>query len=193
MTLDGEALSLKEYTIAVDVFGRPDSFDTRLASIVRVEAARLRKKLELYYRTAGIHDRLVIELPRNSYVPVLSIRDHSQRAERPERPLIGIVDSRQDCALPQRMVSKLSQLCRLVPLCEEVLAASNEVYDLVVVCVDDNRDYSWLFRGFSKSRGVMFVSDLLCFDSLLLYAESMRQKTEERSIPQTPNWTAQAG
>src|SRR5689334_18318130 len=42
-TLDGQSERLKEYSIAVDVFGRPEGFDPRLDSIVRTQASRLRK------------------------------------------------------------------------------------------------------------------------------------------------------
>ena len=45
-TLAGRAKTLKEYTIALEVFERDDSFDPQTSSIVRVEASRLRGKLE---------------------------------------------------------------------------------------------------------------------------------------------------
>ncbi|HEY3516370.1 MAG TPA: adenylate cyclase, partial [Gammaproteobacteria bacterium] len=44
-TLAGEGERLKEYVIGVEVFDRDASYDPRLDSIVRVEAARLRAKL----------------------------------------------------------------------------------------------------------------------------------------------------
>jgi hypothetical protein len=44
-TLAGEGERLKEYVIGVEVFDRDASYDPRLDSIVRVEAARLRSKL----------------------------------------------------------------------------------------------------------------------------------------------------
>src|SRR3974377_1399410 len=45
-TLAGQENKLKEYLLGVEVFGRLDSFDPRIDSIVRVEARRLRFKLE---------------------------------------------------------------------------------------------------------------------------------------------------
>ena len=47
--LAGRGDALKEYTIALDVFDRDESFDPQTNSIVRVEASRLRGKLREYY------------------------------------------------------------------------------------------------------------------------------------------------
>ncbi len=48
--LAGEGDQLKEYVVGVAVFGRTDDYDPRLDSIVRVEARRLRTKLDEYLR-----------------------------------------------------------------------------------------------------------------------------------------------
>ena len=45
--LAGDGDQIKEYAIGVDVFGRNGDYDPRLDSIVRVEARRLRTKVEL--------------------------------------------------------------------------------------------------------------------------------------------------
>jgi TolB-like protein len=71
-TLAGQGDQLKEYVLGVEVFDRPPSYDPRLDSIVRVEARRLRTKLEEYYRGPGASNPLVISIPRGSYVPVFS-------------------------------------------------------------------------------------------------------------------------
>jgi adenylate cyclase len=60
---------LKEYTIAVEVLGRDASFDPKINPAVRVEASRLRQRLERYYLTAGREDPVLIELPRGTYTP----------------------------------------------------------------------------------------------------------------------------
>lgn len=67
--LAGRADRLKEYTLAVDVFGRGPSFDSKTNPAVRVEASRLRRRLEHYYLTLGREDPVLIELPRGGYVP----------------------------------------------------------------------------------------------------------------------------
>lgn len=48
-TLNGKGGSLKAYSIAVDVFGLGENFDSRLNPLVRTEAGRLRGKLDHYY------------------------------------------------------------------------------------------------------------------------------------------------
>ena len=72
-TLAGRAGALKEYTIALEVFERGDSFDPQTSSIVRVEANRLRIKLEKYNATEGRDDPLRIALPQGSYKPTFQM------------------------------------------------------------------------------------------------------------------------
>src|ERR1700691_4195954 len=67
--LDGKDHELKESVIAVEVFGRSPSFDSRLDPVVRTEAIRLRARLSDYYLKEGKADTLVIELPKGGYVP----------------------------------------------------------------------------------------------------------------------------
>ncbi|MDQ3439201.1 MAG: hypothetical protein M3478_02485, partial [Planctomycetota bacterium] len=76
-TLAGEADQLKEYVVGTEVFDRGDAYDPRLDSIVRVEARRLRAKLEDYYQGPGKDDPLVITVPRGSYVPAFALRPDS--------------------------------------------------------------------------------------------------------------------
>lgn len=66
---------LKEYAIALRVFDRKPAFDPRLDPIVRVEARRLRTKLDQYYERAGTDDEIRIELPKGSYAVRYSRRD----------------------------------------------------------------------------------------------------------------------
>jgi serine/threonine-protein kinase len=73
-TLAGRADGLKEYTVATEVCDRPADFDPRVDPVVRVEARRLRARLIDYYRTEGVRDRVVFQLPKGGYVPVVEIR-----------------------------------------------------------------------------------------------------------------------
>ena len=68
-TLAGQENKLKEYLLGVEVFGRLDSFDPRIDSIVRVEARRLRYKLEKYYEHEGPNDPVLILFRKGCYVP----------------------------------------------------------------------------------------------------------------------------
>jgi predicted ATPase len=90
LTIEGHADHLKEFSIGVDVFDRGTSFDPRTETIVRVQARRLREKLEEYYATEGQSDPIVIELPKGHYRPTFRRRPiplvHRSRDvfERPE-------------------------------------------------------------------------------------------------------------
>ena len=72
-TLEGRGDRLKEYTIATEVFGRDESFDPQTNTIVRVEAGRLRRRIERYYLTAGRGDPVRIDLPKGKYVPLFRV------------------------------------------------------------------------------------------------------------------------
>ena len=74
-TLAGDGDQLKEYVLGTEVFDRPDSYDPRIDSIVRVEVRRLRSRLEDYYRGPGADDPVVITVPRGAYVPVFGERE----------------------------------------------------------------------------------------------------------------------
>lgn len=69
-TVEDEGAQLKEYTIATEVFGRNSDYDPRIDSVVRVQAGRLRTKLQEYYSTEGKADPVVIDLPKGHYHPV---------------------------------------------------------------------------------------------------------------------------
>jgi hypothetical protein len=65
--IEQPGVPIKEYQIAVEVFGRPPDFDPRLDSTVRVQTGRLRGKLADYYAGEGLADRILIEVPKGSY------------------------------------------------------------------------------------------------------------------------------
>ncbi len=71
--LAGDAQSLKGYAIGVDVFDKPDDFDPSIDTIVRVQAGKLRTRLDLYYAGDGRDDPLRILIPKGSYAPVFEV------------------------------------------------------------------------------------------------------------------------
>jgi adenylate cyclase len=79
-TLAGGADRLKEYPIAIEVFGRNESFDPKTSAIVRVEASRLRHRLREYFSGRGREDPIHIALPVGTYIPEFTVGD-STRAE----------------------------------------------------------------------------------------------------------------
>src|SRR5436190_9680825 len=87
--LAGRGDQLKEYVIGVQVFDKDQSFDPRADPIVRVQARRLRARLEPYYREEGGGDALVIELPKGGYAPVFKGRDAAAAGRRAIGPTLA--------------------------------------------------------------------------------------------------------
>ncbi len=67
--LAGDGASLKEYLLGTEVFDRGADFDPRMDPIVRVEARRLRSKLQEYYEGPGRDASIRIAFPKGSYAP----------------------------------------------------------------------------------------------------------------------------
>lgn len=89
----GDLAALKETVIAVAVFGRPVArFDPKQDSIVRVEARRLRGRLDAYYAAEGRDATLGIELPVGSYVPSMRTRPRDEPAEAATQRALGLVE-----------------------------------------------------------------------------------------------------
>src|SRR5262245_48560521 len=71
-SIENQEGQLKEYVIATEVFGRGSDFGSRVDSVVRVQAGRLRTKLHEYYESEGRDDQVIIILPKGQYTPVFS-------------------------------------------------------------------------------------------------------------------------
>jgi Tol biopolymer transport system component len=69
--LAGDTDNLKEYTVALEVFDRPPEYNPKIDALVRVEARRLRMRLDQYYATEGMHDSIRIQFPSGTYVPLI--------------------------------------------------------------------------------------------------------------------------
>ncbi|WP_199902499.1 hypothetical protein [Azospirillum sp. B4] len=80
-TLERGGGGLKEAVIGNAIYGREPPYDPRIDSTVRVEARRLRRKLEDHYAGAGRHDPVVITLPTGGYVPLFSLNAASMDGE----------------------------------------------------------------------------------------------------------------
>lgn len=73
-TLEGRGGTLKDYTLGAEALGRGETFDPRTDPIARVEASRLRSRLELYYATDGARDTVRIQIPKGGYVAMFEER-----------------------------------------------------------------------------------------------------------------------
>lgn len=87
-TLLGEAADVTEYTIAVDVFGKPRGFRDQRDSSVRVDVHRLRKRLALYYAGEGTGHALRIVIPVGGYVPDFQIGEGQSLPKEPSEKLL---------------------------------------------------------------------------------------------------------
>jgi hypothetical protein len=82
---------VKEIEIAIALFHRtPGDFDAQTDSVVRVQMARLRKKICEYYLDEGVVDDVLIDIPKGSYSIVASYRVPGEIAE-PSLPIVEIV------------------------------------------------------------------------------------------------------
>lgn len=84
---------LKESVIGMAVFDRDAGYDPKTDPVVRVEARRLRAKLEEYYDGPGKKDAVRIALPKGSYVP---------RWECQQSPALAIERLPQQPSLPKK-------------------------------------------------------------------------------------------
>ena len=83
--LQGRADRLKDYTLGSEALGRGEQFDPRTDPIARVEASRLRSRLDVYYATDGLSDSVRISLPKGGYAPVFEVRPAATPIEQPIR------------------------------------------------------------------------------------------------------------
>src|ERR1700688_4192905 len=84
-TIEGDIDSLKEFSIAMELFDRTSEYDPNIDAIVRVEARRLRAKLKAYYEEGqGTVDSVLIGLRPGSYVPVFRWLDAQPAKHREE-------------------------------------------------------------------------------------------------------------
>jgi hypothetical protein len=84
--LRGEHDRIKEYVIGKEVFDRDGQYDPRIDPIVRVEARRLRKKLDEYYAGQGSADAVRIDFPKGAYVPEIHAWVEEQQAPPAPKP-----------------------------------------------------------------------------------------------------------
>lgn len=91
---------VKEHEIATQVLGRPDRFDSRLDSTVRVHTARLRAKLADYYGTEGVQDLVIFEIPKGAYqLTVFYPKFYLEQTRSPAQT--GSPSSKEAIAVPQ--------------------------------------------------------------------------------------------
>lgn len=150
-TLNEQHSKLKEYSIAVEVFKRPEDFDPRLDSIVRVEARRLRATVDRYYDTDGRDDSVFIRYRRGNYVPSFENRDARDRScslVSGGDLLIGVLDPDTDYSELAGKQSTASLTIFRSPLNRETVDMLRRVDGrLVLLKHASAEDLDWLIRS----------------------------------------------
>jgi Malectin domain len=115
---EGRAGQIKEYSIAIEALGRPADFDPKKDSIVRVEAHRLRKRLEEYYRGPGVGDPVHIVIPNGQYRPHFVLRrtgpqqPFEQVAPRPSTAVVTISEADPQSAIQLALHPEIREIQR---------------------------------------------------------------------------------
>lgn len=89
-TLEGSAVTLKERSVGIDVFGRPHTYDPGNDPLVRVAAGEVRKRLELYF-SKHPDAPVRIELPLGHYAAEFHFRRAAISDSIPEQPPLDVV------------------------------------------------------------------------------------------------------
>jgi hypothetical protein len=66
-SMAGEADRLKEYTVGLEAFGKPPTYDPKHDSIVRLQLGRLRQKLAVYYQNEANGDDVLVSVPKGAF------------------------------------------------------------------------------------------------------------------------------
>lgn len=73
-TFAGRGKELNEQMIGEAVFDRRLDYDSSIDGIVRTQASRLRKRLDLYFSGEGADESMRIVIPRGGYIPLFESR-----------------------------------------------------------------------------------------------------------------------
>lgn len=131
-TLNGRPELLKEYNLGLEVFQRPPDYDPKIDPIVRVQARRLRSKLDEYYASEGAYDSLVIQIPKGAYVSVFEARKSAAPA--PDiKPVPDIKPMRQRVWLAAAGVAVLLSILVVARVARDNVAAPAEIRRSIAV------------------------------------------------------------
>jgi hypothetical protein len=125
--LEGHADEIKEYSIALEALGRSADFDPKKDSIVRVEAHRLRRRLQEYYRTEATGHAVHIVIPNGQYRPqfVMHPAPPESAEARQEFTTVPIVPALpQTPAAPRRRWPVVSMIVLTAAICSFLIVRS---------------------------------------------------------------------
>ncbi len=133
--LAGRLAALREIALGIDFFARTAStYDPKVDAVVRVEAGRLRQRLDRYYHGEGLSAPFEISLDKGSYVPTIRPRA-AAAVEIGGQPSVAVLplpsatpaaaDRELAAALTDEIVRTLSRLPRVRVLGPESSTAAD--------------------------------------------------------------------
>jgi adenylate cyclase len=169
-TLNGQADTIKQYTVAVEGMGFGAGFNPQSNPTVRIHARKLRRVLDQYYLKQGSQDPILIDIPKGSYVPNF-IENHnpSQVPDSSECPSSNIGPTPNDASKPSIAVVMFDCLNAkdefgylATGLTEEIIIALTLFPDFLVVgplSKDFTSSQEMNARNIGQQYGVRFVLD----------------------------------
>ena len=192
-TLTGRADEINEQNIGEHVFDRSPGYDPGQDNIVRVQASRLRQRLEAYFNEEGTGEELRVIIPKGCYVPRFEAAPVQQvpvYAERPGsiEPVSNTVSTETE-SVPNSVVAAAARprwwlyvliLCILCPtlwvltyLRYEGPGASVSFFGLQLVAVPEAPDRQLWKELFQKGQTTLIVPG----DSGLVLYEGQSSKS----------------
>ena len=86
--LNGSDTPVKEQQIGIAVFGRSPGYDTNQDTIVRVGVSKLRKQLQQHFLSEGLHEPIIVEIPKGAYTPRFQPREEIYHEDHPAAPAV---------------------------------------------------------------------------------------------------------
>lgn len=195
-TLAGRAGRIKGVTIAAEVFGFDDPEQVQTSTVVRVEAGRLRRRLEDYYAADGHGDPIRICIRKGSYVPTfepLAAPEedrHQQSSEILRDPLPSgrrLAFRRANVAVLLMLLAAAVLVWRLLPRQEEAGRFVPEVPDRPAIAVLPLQDATSDGVGSGLAEGLTedIITDLSRLSGIDVIAlSSVLPYRERRATPQ---------
>lgn len=132
--IDGRADKIKGYTLGIDVFDRSHDFNPVTDTIVRVQANKLRSRLDQYYADEGRDDPVRVRVPKGRYIPFFEIAcDPTSDSSPPgahfkrEDPRMALV------VMPFENLSNPEHELLAIAFTEEIIAALSKFRELRVM------------------------------------------------------------
>lgn len=126
-TLRHRLADVREQVIAERVFGRTGDFQSAQDSIVRAEARNLRKRLELYFATEGLHEPTVVSMPKGGYSLVFMPRMEEEEPLESVAPSLDTETVTPLIEIPRPRPAKEPAIYRKLSIALGVLAACTSI------------------------------------------------------------------